>query len=198
MLGVMSRDCLANEHAAANTFEHSGGNMSNNQIMGDESKQMSNIYEFKAKSIDGEEVDLSKYKGSVMLIVNTASECGFTPQYAGLESLHEKFEARGLKVLGFPCNQFGGQEPGDSKDIAHFCQANYGVKFQMFEKVDVNGKDADPIFKYLTSSAPGILGSEVIKWNFTKFLLNKNGEIVKRFAPNVTPEDISPEIEKLL
>jgi glutathione peroxidase len=165
----------------------------------DEEKQLSApIYGFKAKTIDGGDVDFRTYKGDVLLIVNTASECGFTPQYKELEELNKQFGSRGLKVLGFPCNQFGHQEPGDSKTIAAFCQKNFGVTFQMFEKIDVNGKDAAPIYKYLTSAAPGILGSENIKWNFTKFLVDRKGNVVKRFAPDVTPNKIAPEIEKLL
>lgn len=158
----------------------------------------SKIYEFKARALDGNEIEFSKYKGKVMLIVNTASECGFTPQYAGLEALNKKYSEKGLAVLGFPCNQFGGQEPGDSAKIGSFCTRNYGVDFQMFEKIDVNGKDAHPLYKYLTEEAPGMLGSEAIKWNFTKFLVNKDGTMVKRFAPNVKPEELEKDIENLL
>lgn len=161
-------------------------------------KDKMSIYDFKAKALDGKEIALNQYKGDVVLIVNTASECGFTPQYQGLEELHKKFSPKGLRVLGFPCNQFGGQEPGDSTKIANFCHKNYGVDFQMFEKVDVNGKDAHPLYKYLTGEAPGVLGSEGIKWNFTKFLVDRNGKVIKRFAPNVKPEDLSGDIEKLL
>jgi glutathione peroxidase len=159
---------------------------------------MTSIYDFKAKSLDHKEIDFNDYKGNVLLIVNTASHCGFTSQYAGLEELQKKFEGQGLKVLGFPCNQFGAQEPGDASTIANFCQKNYGVSFQMFEKVDVNGAEAHPIYKYLTHSAPGLLGSEGIKWNFTKFLVNKKGEVVKRYAPTVTPESIVSDIDKTL
>jgi len=162
------------------------------------SKKVTTIYDFKEKSIDGSEIDFSKYKGEALLIVNTASECGFTGQYKGLEALHKKFAEKGLKVLGFPCNQFGHQEPGDSKTIATFCEKNYGVTFQLFEKVDVNGKEADPLFKYLTDAAPGVLGSKGIKWNFTKFLVDRKGNVVKRFGPNVEPEKIIPEIETVL
>ncbi len=158
----------------------------------------SKIYEFKARALDGKEIEFSQYRGKVMLIVNTASECGFTPQYAGLEALNKKYAEKGLKVLGFPCNQFGGQEPGDSAKIGAFCTRNYGVDFQMFEKIDVNGKDAHPLYKYLTEEAPGVLGSEAIKWNFTKFLVNKDGTVVKRFAPSVKPEDLEKDIENLL
>ncbi|HEY9774260.1 MAG TPA: glutathione peroxidase [Planktothrix sp.] len=159
---------------------------------------MSTIYDYKAEALSGETIDLSKYKGDVCLIVNTASECGFTPQYKGLEQLNKKYEAQGLRVLGFPCNQFGHQEPGDSHAIANFCEKNYGVTFQMFQKIDVNGKDAHPLYKYLTSTAPGVLGTEAIKWNFTKFLIDKSGAVAKRFAPSVSPDDIGPEIEQLL
>jgi glutathione peroxidase len=162
------------------------------------STKVTSVYEFKAKSLDGKDIDLSTYKGDVLLIVNTASECGFTPQYEGLEALQKKFEGRGFKILGFPCNQFGHQEPGDSKTIGEFCHKNYGVTFQMFEKIDVNGKDAHPLYKYLTSAAPGVLGTEAIKWNFTKFLIDKNGAVVKRFAPSVVPAQITPEIETAL
>lgn len=156
------------------------------------------IYEFTAKSLDGKDVDLAQYKGDVLLIVNTASHCGFTPQYEGLEQLHKDFAAKGLRVLGFPCNQFGAQEPGGASEIGAFCQKNYGVDFQMFEKVDVNGKDAHPLYKYLTASAPGVLGTENIKWNFTKFLVGRDGKVLKRYAPNVEPKDMSKDIEQLL
>jgi glutathione peroxidase len=161
-------------------------------------KYMSPIYKFKAKALDGSEIDFDRYKGKVILIVNTASECGFTPQYDGLEKLSKKYGPRGLEVLGFPCNQFAGQEPGDSEQIADFCQTKYDVDFQMFEKIDVNGKNAHPLYKYLTQSAPGVMGSKAIKWNFTKFLIDRQGKVIERFAPNVKPEDIAPAIELLL
>jgi glutathione peroxidase len=157
-----------------------------------------NVYEFDAKSLDGKDISLELYKGDVLLIVNTASQCGFTPQYAGLEDLHKKYAQKGLRVLGFPCNQFGAQEPGAAPEIGSFCQKNYGVEFQMFDKVDVNGKDAHPLYKYLTSSAPGVLGTENIKWNFTKFLVDREGKVFKRYAPNVEPKDMSKDIEQLL
>lgn len=160
--------------------------------------QGQNVYEFHAKSLDGKDISLGDYKGKVLLIVNTASECGFTPQYKELEQLHEEMSGKGLRILGFPCNQFGHQEPGQSEDIAKFCEKNYGVKFQMFEKVDVNGDKAHPLYKYLTSSATGLLGSEAIKWNFTKFLVDKNGKVVKRYAPQVEPMSIKKDIEKEL
>jgi len=159
---------------------------------------MENIYSFRAKSLDGKEIDMSQYKGKVLLVVNTASNCGFTPQYTGLEELNRKYKSKGLEILGFPCNQFGAQEPGNSEQIASFCQKNYGVDFQMFDKVDVNGPKADPIYKYLTSAAPGIAGTEGIKWNFTKFLIDRDGKVIGRFAPNVKPETLESDIEKLL
>ncbi len=156
------------------------------------------IHEFTAATIAGKEISLADYKGKVVLIVNTASKCGFTPQFAGLESLYEKYKDRGLVILGFPCNQFGAQEPGTSEQIQEFCQLNYGVKFPMFGKIDVNGSGAHPLFKYLTSEKPGILGIEAIKWNFTKFLVDKEGNPVKRYAPNTKPEDLAADIENLL
>jgi len=156
------------------------------------------VYDFKAESLEGQEIPMADYKGDVLLIVNTASKCGFTPQYEGLEKLHEKFKDRGLKVLGFPCNQFGSQEPGNETEIGSFCKKNYGVDFQMFKKIDVNGKNAHPLYKYLTQEAPGALHTEAIKWNFTKFLVDRKGNVVKRYAPNVTPDKLEPEIEKLL
>ena len=159
---------------------------------------MPNIYDFKAKTIEGKEISLNKYKGDVILIVNTASKCGFTPQYAELEDLYKKYSGKGLEILGFPCNQFGDQEPGNSKNIASFCQKNYGVNFQIFEKVDVNGKNAHPLYKYLTKTAPGVLGTESIKWNFTKFLVDRKGKILKRYAPSISPKEIAPDIEKQL
>jgi glutathione peroxidase len=161
-------------------------------------KSMSTIYSFKAEALDGKEIDLDRYKGKVVLIVNTASQCGFTPQYAGLEELNKKYHDRGLEILGFPCNQFGHQEPGDSQQIATFCQKNYGVNFQMFHKVDVNGPEAHPLYKYLTAEAPGFLHSGSIKWNFTKFLVDRNGKVVHRYAPTVAPADVAADIEKLL
>jgi glutathione peroxidase len=159
---------------------------------------MTNIYDFKAKTIEGKEISLSKYKGKVVLIVNTASKCGFTPQYADLQNLYKKYSGKGLIILGFPCNQFSEQEPGDSKNIASFCQKNYGVDFPIFEKINVNGWNAHPLYKYLTKEAPGILGSKAIKWNFTKFLVDRQGRLIKRYAPATSPKDIAPDIEKLL
>jgi glutathione peroxidase len=161
-------------------------------------KKMSTVYEYSAKALDGSEIKLEQYKGNVMLIVNTASKCGFTSQFAGLEKLHEEYSKRGLSLLGFPCNQFGAQEPGDSTEIGAFCQKNYGVDFQMFDKIEVNGEHAHPLYKYLTDKVPGLLGLKDIKWNFTKFLVDRDGNIVKRYAPNVEPADMSADIEKLL
>src|SRR4051812_19013567 len=140
---------------------------------------MSTVYDFQAQSIGGQSVPLSTYRGKVMLIVNTASACGYTPQFGGLEKLYKDYEAKGLVVLGFPCNQFGSQDPGSNDEIAQFCQVNYGVSFPMMNKVDVNGDNADPLFKWITAEAPGILGTKAIKWNFTKFLVAKDGTVVK-------------------
>lgn len=156
------------------------------------------VYDFSAINLKGQSVPMSDYKGKVLLIVNTASKCGLTPQYEGLEKLYKDKNARGLEILGFPCNQFAGQEPGGSDDIGQFCQLNYGVSFPMFEKVNVNGDDAHGLFKYLRSEAKGLLGSEKIKWNFTKFLVGNDGAVLKRYAPTDKPEKIAKDIEKLL
>ncbi|MGG4384856.1 glutathione peroxidase [Priestia megaterium] len=156
------------------------------------------VYEYSAKTIKDEDVSLSNYQGDVLLIVNTASKCGFTPQYKDLQALYEEEKENGLTVLGFPCNQFGGQEPGSSNDIEQFCELNYGVSFPMFAKVDVKGEHAHPLFTYLTEQAPGLLGSKGIKWNFTKFLVNRQGEVVKRYAPQTAPKDIQKDIKGLL
>ena len=157
-----------------------------------------NIYNHSCNDNSGNLQNLSAFEGQALLIVNTASKCGFTPQYIGLQELQEKFKDSGFSVLAFPCNQFGGQEPGSSEEIQEFCTVNYGINFPIFEKVDVKGEDAHPLFKYLTSEKKGLLGSESIKWNFTKFLINKEGKPIARFAPNTTPEKISKEIENLL
>lgn len=141
---------------------------------------------------------LKQYAGSVLLIVNTASSCGFTPQYKGLQALHETYESQGLVVLGFPCNQFGGQEPGSEAEIASFCEMNFGVSFPLMGKVDVNGADAAPLFKWLSGEAPGLLGSTSIKWNFTKFLVGKDGQVIKRYAPQDTPQSLAKDIEAAL
>ncbi|SET95609.1 glutathione peroxidase [Paenibacillus sp. NFR01] len=156
------------------------------------------IYDFSASTLRGKEESMEQYKGNVLLVVNTASKCGFTPQFKGLQETYDKFKDRGFTVLGFPSNQFAGQEPGDSDDIAEFCQINYGVTFPMFEKIDVKGDDAHPLFKYLTNEAPGLLGSKSIKWNFTKFLVDRDGKVVKRYAPQTTPEQIEADIAKLI
>lgn len=156
-----------------------------------------NIYDFKAKDIDGELIDLSTYKGKVLLVVNTASKCGFTPQYKGLEALYQEFDKESFAVLGFPCDQFGNQEPGDESEIKGFCELNYGVTFPLFEKIDVNGEQAHPLFNYLKSEKGGLLTKD-IKWNFTKFLIDKNGNVIERFAPTTTPENIRNKIKALI
>ena len=156
------------------------------------------LYDLEAQSIDHQTVPLSRYKGQVMLIVNTASACGFTPQFTGLEKLHQKYGSQGLTVLGFPCNQFASQDPGDDAQIANFCQKNYGVSFQMMSKVKVNGDEAHPLYQWLTAEAPGILGSKAIKWNFTKFLVGKDGRVIKRYAPQDSPEKMAKDIEAAL
>lgn len=159
---------------------------------------MTTVYDFSAKTIDGKAKKLADFKGKVLLIVNTASHCGFTPQYKGLEALHQRFAKRGFAVLGFPCNQFGEQEPGPESEIAEFCEMNYGVTFPLFAKIDVNGDKAHPLYKHLTSAKPGLLGSEAIKWNFTKFLVGKDGKVIERYAPTTKPEEIAADIEKAL
>ena len=155
-------------------------------------------FDFKAEDITGTAVDLTKYKGKVLLIVNTASKCGFTPQYMGLEKVYEQFKDKGAVVLGFPCNQFGGQEPEGEAEIGAFCEKNFGVTFPLFAKVEVNGGGAHPLFQHLKKSAPGLLGTEAIKWNFTKFLIKKDGSVYKRYAPSTAPEELVGDIEKLL
>ena len=159
---------------------------------------MSELYKLSARALDGSLRSMKDCKGRVLLVVNVASGCGFTPQYAGLEALWRKYGERGLTVLGFPCNQFGGQEPGSEATIGEFCSLTYDVTFPMFAKVDVNGEDTHPIFAFLKSGAPGLLGSESVKWNFTKFLVDRNGNVVERYAPTTEPEKISKDIEKLL
>lgn len=158
---------------------------------------MTNIYQFEAELLDGKNKSFADYEGKVLLIVNTASKCGFTPQFAGLEKLYEKYKDQGLEVLGFPCNQFGGQDPGSNEQIGAFCQKNYGVNFPMFAKVDVKGPEAHIIFRYLTNNSKGVLGNG-IKWNFTKFLINKKGEVINRYAPTTKPEDLERDIEAAL
>ena len=159
---------------------------------------MSTIYDFEAQQISGKSVPLEKFKGQALLIVNTASACGFTPQFAGLEELHKEYVAKGLVVLGFPCNQFGAQDKGSNDEIAEFCQLNYGVSFPMMAKIDVNGAGAHPLFKFLTKEAPGLLGSTAIKWNFTKFLIGKDGAVLQRYAPTDTPKSLAKDIEAAL
>ncbi|WP_321791357.1 glutathione peroxidase [Caballeronia sp. J97] len=156
------------------------------------------IYGFSAETLDGATVGLDQYRDKVLLIVNTASECGFTPQYKGLQDIYRQFAARGFEVLGFPCNQFGKQEPGDAEQIGAFCEKNFGVTFPMFAKIEVNGSNAHPLYKYLKDKEPGLLGIEAIKWNFTKFLVDRNGKVIKRYAPQTKPESITDDIEKLL
>ena len=159
---------------------------------------MPNIYDFKADNLSGIPTDLAQYRGKVLLIVNTASKCGFTPQYKGLEAVYQQFKDKGVEVLGFPCNQFGGQEPGAADEIGAFCEKNYGVTFPLFAKIDVNGSDAHPLFQHLKNQAPGIIGTEGIKWNFTKFLIKKDGSVFKRYAPQTAPEELVGDIERLL
>ncbi|MCK9213080.1 MAG: glutathione peroxidase [Rhodoferax sp.] len=159
---------------------------------------MTTVYDFEARSIDGKPVALENYRGKVLLIVNTASACGFTPQFAGLEKLHESYGPQGLVVLGFPCNQFGAQDAGSDGEIAEFCQRNYGVTFPMMAKIEVNGAQAHPLYQWLAAEAPGLLGSKSIKWNFTKFLVGKDGRVRKRYAPTDTPERLAKDIEAAL
>ena len=159
---------------------------------------MQSIYDIEVKSIDGKSHKISEWRDKAILIVNVASKCGFTGQYTGLEILYKKYQSKGLVILGFPCNQFGGQEPGTEAEIASFCSLTYKVSFPMFSKIDVNGDKTHPLYAYLKSSAPGILGTEGIKWNFTKFLVDKKGNFVKRFAPTDTPESLSKDIEAIL
>jgi glutathione peroxidase len=156
------------------------------------------ITEFEVRAADGGAVSLDTWRGKVLLIVNTASKCGFTPQYEGLEALHRKYADRGFEVLAFPCNQFGAQEPGDAAEIANFCSLTYDVTFPVFAKIDVNGAEADPLFERLKADAPGVLGSKAVKWNFTKFLVDREGRTVRRYAPTTKPEDLAADIEALL
>ena len=156
------------------------------------------VYDFEAQQIDGKTVPLDKFKGKVLLIVNTASACGFTPQLKGLQQLHDTYGREGLVVLGFPCNQFGAQDPGSNAEIAQFCERNYGVSFPMMAKIDVNGAQAHPLYQWLTAEAPGLLGSKAIKWNFTKFLVGKDGQVLKRYAPQDAPASLARDIESAL
>ena len=157
-----------------------------------------NVFDFHATALDGAPIDLARYRGKVLLIVNTASACGFTPQYKGLEDVYRQFRERGVEVLGFPCNQFGQQESGSEAEIGAFCEKNYSVSFPLFAKIDVNGAHAHPLFRHLESEAPGLLGTERIKWNFTKFLVGRDGKVVKRYAPQTRPEAIAGDIEQQL
>jgi glutathione peroxidase len=159
---------------------------------------MTTVADFTALAPDGSEIDLSEKLGKVLLVVNTASKCGFTPQYDGLEKVYQKYADQGFEVLGFPCNQFGGQEPGNADEIDQFCKVNFGVTFPLMKKVDVNGADASPLFDWMKAEAPGILGSKAIKWNFTKFLIDREGKVVRRYASADRPEAIAKDIEKLL
>ncbi|MGZ3238581.1 MAG: glutathione peroxidase [Burkholderiaceae bacterium] len=159
---------------------------------------MSNVYNFTADTLGGTPVNLEQYRGKVLLIVNTASNCGYTPQYKGLEAVYQQFKDKGVEVLGFPCNQFGKQEPGSADEIGAFCEKNYGVTFPLFAKIDVNGAQTHPLFKHLKSEAPGLLGTQAIKWNFTKFLIKKDGTVFQRYAPQTKPEELMQDIQKLL
>ncbi len=170
----------------------------NNVMKGDMNMPNESIYDFEARDIDGSIKKLAEYKGEALLVVNTASKCGFTPQFDGLEKLYKNYNSKGFQILGFPCNQFGGQEPGDENEIKSFCSMSYNVTFPMFSKIEVNGNNAHPLYKYLKKNSKGILGTEFIKWNFTKFLIGKNGEVLKRYAPTDTPEDIAKDLEELL
>jgi len=159
---------------------------------------MSTLYDISCQTISGPLQSLEDYRGKVLLIVNTASKCGFTPQFQGLEALYKQYHAQGFEVLGFPCNQFGSQDPGSHEEIQNFCQTNYGVSFPMFGKIEVNGPNTHPLYQHLKNQAPGLMGSEAIKWNFTKFLVDQSGNVHDRFAPTTKPEDIAPAIQKLL
>ncbi|MDB5939153.1 MAG: Glutathione peroxidase [Polaromonas sp.] len=159
---------------------------------------MGTVYDFEASQINGQPIALSQFKGKPLLIVNTASQCGFTPQFGGLEALHKSYAGKGLVVLGFPCNQFGAQDPGNDDEIASFCQVNYGVSFPMMSKIDVNGTSAHPLYQWLCAEAPGLMGSKSIKWNFTKFLVGKDGQVIKRYAPLDKPEALAGDIEAAL
>ena len=159
---------------------------------------MTSFHDFSCERLDGTLEDLGAYRGQVILVVNVASECGFTPQYAGLQGLHDAYSGAGFQVLGFPCNQFGGQEPGGPDEIARFCSSRFGVSFPLFAKIEVNGKDAHPLYRFLKQAAPGALGTQAIKWNFTKFLVGRDGEVIERFSPTTRPEELRGAIEKAL
>jgi|TARA_A100001011_G_scaffold281602_1_gene291632 glutathione peroxidase len=159
---------------------------------------MKTVYDFNVKDADLNEVSLGEYQGKTLLVVNVASQCGLTPQYEGLQELYEKYNSSGLEILGFPCNQFKGQEPGTNEEIKFFCTEKYNVSFKIFDKIDVNGPNADPFYDFLKNEQPGVLGTKNIKWNFSKFLVNKDGKVIKRYSPTIKPEDIESDIEKLL
>jgi len=161
-------------------------------------ENMKHFYDFTAKDIRGKEISMSIYKNKVLLVVNVASKCGYTPQYEGLEKIYKKYHAQGFEILGFPCNQFKGQEPGTEKEIHNFCKVNYGVTFPLFSKIDVNGDHTHPLYTYLKKEAPGFLGTQSIKWNFTKFLINKNGKVIKRYGSSTKPAELADDIEALL
>jgi glutathione peroxidase len=165
---------------------------------GRESNVINSVYDFTVKNIDGKDLSLSVYKGKVLLIVNVASECGYTKQYSGLQELYNKYKTKGLVILGFPCNQFGEQEPGNENEIKQFCSSKFGVNFPLFSKIDVNGVNSAPLYKFLKNEAKGVMGTEDIKWNFTKFLVDKNGKVVDRYASKTTPDDLTSKIEELL
>jgi glutathione peroxidase len=181
--------------AAARTYLRAS--TANREVLTDGRKAMT-VYDFQAKTIDGEDVALSAYRGKVLLIVNVASRCGFTPQYEGLEQLFEKYKDKGLTILGFPCNQFGSQEPGTETEIKTFCESKYGVTFPLFSKIDVNGAHAHPLYNFLKHARPGILGTEAIKWNFTKFLIDREGRVVQRYAPQDKPEALENDVKAAL
>ena len=161
-------------------------------------EKMQHFYDFSAKSIQGKEISMRHYKGKVLLVVNVASKCGFTPQYEGLERLYKQYHSQGFEILAFPCNQFRDQEPGTAEEIQHFCKVNYGVTFPLFEKIDVNGEHTHPLYAYLKKAAPGFLGTEAIKWNFTKFLIDRDGKVIQRYGSSTKPAEIAADIEKLL
>jgi len=159
---------------------------------------MTTVHDFNARDLQGQDISLSRYQGKVLLVVNTASQCGFTPQYKGLQQLYEQYHDQGLEILGFPCNQFANQEPGSADEIGEFCELNFGVSFPLFDKIEVNGDNAHPLYEHLKSEAPGVMGSKAIKWNFTKFLVDRHGRVVKRYGSKDKPESIARDIEALL
>lgn len=174
------------------------GRWHDNGALDDSGVAMTRVHDFSARDLQGQDVPLTRYQGKVLLVVNTASQCGFTPQYKGLQKLYEQYHDQGLEVLGFPCNQFANQEPGSADEIGEFCELNYGVSFPLFDKIDVNGDEAHPLFDHLKSAAPGVLGSTPIKWNFTKFLVDREGRVVNRYGSKDKPETIAEDIEALL